>query len=899
MPSENEAAKHLIVTHENAGSRPTQSMPGIQREASVLKRTIALNERFHLSVVLVWAILYAARPFYLGLYSDDWSVFVEAVHGSAPFSTDRLAHFVGVSSVYGARPAAGLVAFIINSIAGDSAFLYQVCAALLVLAAALSLRAWFFTLCSRAATPNTLPADLATIFWMSLPWSLGTTGWVVCAAAQLPAQILFTETARFLVRPDRFDLRRLWTVAFLLVACYCMHEAFYFQFIFVAAFYVLFYRQMFAKKAHAVWLIATVLATQAFSILMNRLVAHLNPGFSKTFSANWWTTVRTALQVTPGELKAALGVAGPFWVKLILVFIVVSLISIVLGLVRSAERRAAVQRCGLIALAVIAMLVSTVVYALAFYRVTPVGFMGRTLNVVSWAFSTVFLALISSAVLSQPKVLRRIVMTTGILVILVNSMALRTHAHELAFVWSQEEEVLNHVPTDQFKTLPPDSRVLYIGPAYFHDWAIFGAEWELTPAVFSRPPLSEGRTASEGWTSISPATMGYNWTWDGHALIQDCPGSFVRALPAKHVFVWNYGDARLHEVQQGYRRIITATAAVVSGPPPGGGSALGSVTHTNPDANAWWQVDLGSSAKVKSIKIWNRTDGSLNRLSDYWVFVSDAPFGPAETPATLQSRSGTWSSHQTSFPNPLTTIAVGGAQGRHVRVQLAGNNYLSLAEVQVFGALAKAPSRDFNLSLRKAAAQSSTLAGYAGAGAEAAVDGNTDGRFTPSSSSTAPVARFVGVDTKAMGAWKGVYGADGSIIAADSANYPGYVQVEFAGQALSTWAPSTRSVRALEASEGMHRIASAWSSASDFTIDISLMDAKAHRVSLYCLDWDEAGRTETIDVLNASNENVLESHTISDFADGRYLTFDLSGHVKIRITRTAGTNAVLSGLFFQ
>jgi hypothetical protein len=150
-----------------------------------------------------------------------------------------------------------------------------------------------------------------------------------------------------------------------------------------------------------------------------------------------------------------------------------------------------------------------------------------------------------------------------------------------------------------------------------------------------------------------------------------------------------------------------------------------------------------------------------------------------------------------------------------------------------------------------------------------------------------------------MGAWKGVYGADGSIIAADSANYPGYVQVEFAGQALSTWAPSTRSVRALEASEGMHRIASAWSSASDFTIDISLMDAKAHRVSLYCLDWDEAGRTETIDVLNASNENVLESHTISDFADGRYLTFDLSGHVKIRITRTAGTNAVLSGLFFQ
>ena len=111
----------------------------------------------------------------------------------------------------------------------------------------------------------------------------------------------------------------------------------------------------------------------------------------------------------------------------------------------------------------------------------------------------------------------------------------------------------------------------------------------------------------------------------------------------------------------------------------------GSVTHTNADTNAWWQVDLGTSATVNSIVVWNRTDCCSTRLSDYWVFVSNTPFSPSDTPTTLQSRAGTWSDHQTIMPNPSTTIAAGGAQGRYVRVQLTGTDYLSLAEVQVIG----------------------------------------------------------------------------------------------------------------------------------------------------------------------------------------------------------------------
>jgi hypothetical protein len=110
-----------------------------------------------------------------------------------------------------------------------------------------------------------------------------------------------------------------------------------------------------------------------------------------------------------------------------------------------------------------------------------------------------------------------------------------------------------------------------------------------------------------------------------------------------------------------------------------------SVTETAPAANAWWQVDLGAAAGVGSVAIWNRTDCCADRLSDYWVFVSNTPFASTDTPATLQGRAGTWSVHQTTAPNPAVVIPVA-APGRYVRVQLSGTNNLHMAEVEVFGA---------------------------------------------------------------------------------------------------------------------------------------------------------------------------------------------------------------------
>ena len=96
-----------------------------------------------------------------------------------------------------------------------------------------------------------------------------------------------------------------------------------------------------------------------------------------------------------------------------------------------------------------------------------------------------------------------------------------------------------------------------------------------------------------------------------------------------------------------------------------------SVTHTNSQAGAWWMVNLGSAFTISSIEIYNRTDGYMDRLSDFTVTILD------------RSQNVVWSNHQTTYPNPVTQIDVGGINGQYVRIQLTGTNYLSLAEVKV------------------------------------------------------------------------------------------------------------------------------------------------------------------------------------------------------------------------
>jgi hypothetical protein len=107
-----------------------------------------------------------------------------------------------------------------------------------------------------------------------------------------------------------------------------------------------------------------------------------------------------------------------------------------------------------------------------------------------------------------------------------------------------------------------------------------------------------------------------------------------------------------------------------------------SVTHTQVENQPWWQSDLGSTRTITSVQLWNRTDCCAERLSNFYVLVSDAPFTSTDLATTL-TQSGVSSYYTAGQGGSPTTIAVN-RTGRYVRVQLAGTNILSLAEVQVW-----------------------------------------------------------------------------------------------------------------------------------------------------------------------------------------------------------------------
>ncbi len=158
-------------------------------------------------------------------------------------------------------------------------------------------------------------------------------------------------------------------------------------------------------------------------------------------------------------------------------------------------------------------------------------------------------------------------------------------------------------------------------------------------------------------------------------------------------------------------------------------------------------------------------------------------------------------------------------------------------------------------------------------------------------------ASFVTADTTTQGNWQGVYGTDGSNLANGPASLPSYAQVGLAGQSNYTWATSTTDVRDLQ--DGSSRLAATWYSSSSFNVNVNLTDGQTHQLALYLLDWDNIGRSEQVNVLDAQTGTVLASQTASAFSGGEYLVFNVSGDVNVQITDVTGANAVLSGLFFD
>jgi hypothetical protein len=159
-----------------------------------------------------------------------------------------------------------------------------------------------------------------------------------------------------------------------------------------------------------------------------------------------------------------------------------------------------------------------------------------------------------------------------------------------------------------------------------------------------------------------------------------------------------------------------------------------------------------------------------------------------------------------------------------------------------------------------------------------------------------PSAAFITSDVATKGSWKGIYGSQGYTVPVDGSSYPATTQVALAGQSQWTWALTT-DIRALQRPATAERLAATWYSSGTFTFDINLADGLAHQIALYSLDWDNLGRAQRVEILDAGSGAVLDTRTLSNLSGGQYHLWRVRGHVSIRVTCTAGANAVAGGLF--
>ena len=80
---------------------------------------------------------------------------------------------------------------------------------------------------------------------------------------------------------------------------------------------------------------------------------------------------------------------------------------------------------------------------------------------------------------------------------------------------------------------------------------------------------------------------------------------------------------------------------------------------------------------------------------------------------------------------------------------------------------------------------------------------------------------------------------------------------------------------------------------------MNLTDGNTHKISLYLLDWDGSARAETVTIVDANSSAVLNAESYSSFHNGEYAAWNVKGHVLIKVVKTAGANAVVSGIFFD
>ncbi len=343
------------------------------------------------------------------------------------------------------------------------------------------------------------------------------------------------------------------------------------------------------------------------------------------------------------------------------------------------------------------------------------------------------------------------------------------------------------------------------------------------------------------------------------------------------------------------------------------------------EANA---LGLMSMQKGKDLEAWNApcwaqgdwvgTKGAAGYDLAGFSGASDLTNMPGVTATLAKGSRLTWASPTTDpraleSPNGSSRSATAYSDPAEVQVQLhftnayQGNLHLYGVDwdttarretITVGTQTASLTGGSFNqgawasVPIKVAAGETVTIAVKRTAGTSAVLSGIMLGDATASTTPPPTVA------TAPQGSWVGAFGSAGYDLAdwngvGDVSDLPG-ASVSLEQGNRYRWAASTTDTRAPQSPDGLTRSAATYYDPNQIKLTLSIPGGYTGNLHLYAVDWDSTARRETITV---DGQTAALS---SDFSKGAWASYAISvpagGKVTITVARTAGANAVLSGI---
>lgn len=484
--------------------------------------------------IVIFVLLHIARPWWIGFYHDDWTIFVEP----SKLSSSDFQNFY--LNTFKDRPLLGLILFGVSSLwatnsywAGHPAFMV-VLASSFVAMTALSFYIFLLRIECIAGVRSSAPA-LSVALWIAIPWGLGYSLWPVSSISTLTAHLLFLSSSILFL--DYMTKDGVWR-AFLglgaLFASYLTYQSFYLAFVPLIVLLLSFKWHDGMVRRRACYLLFLSSFVQLVCVLMALSVT------GKSTAINIKLILANVGYFLPLAVAKSFGY---FWLIPLILFVAFLAygFSILKNLVKS-ERRMFAFALGATLLGVV---VGTLPFSAAGYVIRGAGTDSRTtIGANIWICTTVALVLMASS--KSTLYSQRVNMISRALLISLTAASVWQMTSWVQS-WDRQSKILSEFPYEFVRTMPEGGVLVLDEPPYINGVEVFAAPWALSSAVYSNPEMVRyfGQATKP---RIVPLFDDVIVSWDGKETLTLRPNMTV---PAKSLWVFTPRKNLLRHVTSG------------------------------------------------------------------------------------------------------------------------------------------------------------------------------------------------------------------------------------------------------------------------------------------------------------------------------------------------------------